>query len=279
MSAMQVNDPYEAQNRKNLSWLATGLILLAAVSLLGFTTGWLQVLGRQPAMVTQVHGNGTQLPILDEGSDTPLVVTDEGEPASSMTLDQAKQMPKDIFDWLKHLERIERERRRMSTAQAAELSVAMTKMSLGGATDMLKSMLGGEGGEDEDPPLPTEGLVSSTEEKRKEWTKLVEDFRSYPPPTECAAAAASYDEALTETQAMMMEVLEAVNVAQESPDKAVAILTEMQGKSSERIDVAGRDTDVEVQRICDKYETRKWFGISSDFAGGLGGKIPSLPGM
>jgi len=265
---MQVNDPYQNQNRKNMLWLGGGVGLLLIVSILGFTAGFLKMFGQGGGSPVRVQGTAPEPP--------PLL--DAGSVPETMTREDAKSMPKDVYDWLKHLERIERERRRMATAQAAELSVAMTKMSLGGATEMLKGLMSGEEPGGEEPPLPTDDLVKSTEAKRQDWAKLIEDYRSFPPPAECGPAAAAYDEALTETRAMMMEVLESMALAQEDPDKAIAALTSLQGTSTERIDVAGKDTDREVQAICDKYETRKWFGISSDFAGGLMGGIPSMPG-
>ena len=75
---------------------------------------------------------------------------------------------------------------------------------------------------------------------------------------------------------MIIEILTAVESAGESPERAIAALTAMQGTSSERIDELAKQTDSQVQQICDKYKTRKWFSVASDVGSGLLGRIGGL---
>ena len=65
---------------------------------------------------------------------------------------------------------------------------------------------------------------------------------------------------------MVMDVMDVLVEASEpgaDPQALVSKLMGMKGTSG-TIDQAGKTTDDQVQAICDKYTTRKWFGISGD---------------
>lgn len=262
---MQAHDPYRDQNRKSLLWLLGGVGALIVVVAFGVGAGWLKLFGAAAPAATQVKSTPPQV-----------VMQDTVEPPAPVLHDTDLKMPKDIHDWLMHLERIERERKRLATAQMAHLSVVMTKLSLKGATDILKSL---NEDPEADPVTPSDSLVKDTEAKREEWAKLQENFASLAPPRECQAAATAYHKTLDQTSAMMIEVLDLVAGSQENPEKAIEALTNMQGTSAERIDVSGKLTDEEVAAICAKYNTRKWFSIQEDFGSGMMNQIPKMPGM
>ncbi len=261
---MQAHDPYREQNRKSLYWLLGGVGALVILIAFGVGAGWLRLFGAAPPVATQIRANPPQV-----------VLQDTADPPPVMLQDTDSKMPKDIHDWLMHLEKIERERKRLATAQMAHLSVTMTKLSLKGATDILKSL---NEDPEADPVTPSENLVQDTKAKREEWAKLQEDFASLPPPKECEIAANEYHKTLDQTSAMMIEILDLVAGSQEHPEKAIEALTNMQGTSTERIDASGKATDEEVAAICAKYNTRKWFSIQEDFGSGLMNQIPKMPG-
>lgn len=184
-------------------------------------------------------------------------------------------MPDDIYIWLEHLRKTEELRKSLAADQVGDLTVMMTRMKTSSITDAMKSLF-----TEEESPIPLDGaapdknsLVVDAKSKREEWKKLNDYFLSYPPPAECAPIQASYTQALGETGAMIVEILDAVSLASESPEQAIAALTKMQGTSGGRIDTLAKQTDDQVGDICRKYETRKWFGISGDVGGGFMSKL------
>jgi hypothetical protein len=63
---------------------------------------------------------------------------------------------------------------------------------------------------------------------------------------------------------MITDVMDALTASKEDPQKALQSLYGMKNQST-AIDQYGNETDRKVGDICDKYDTRKWFSISSDF--------------
>jgi len=198
------------------------------------------------------------------------------DPTLMQPAPQDTPMPDDVRAWLEHLQRIEAYRTSMTADQIGDMLVFMTGLQSSKVTDAISGILGDddEGG----PPKPTasENLTNKTDETRDAWRVLMDEFRKLPPPAECVPIATSYDETLGETSAMMVEILDALQSAQDNPQAAIAALTKMQGTSSGRIDSLAKDSDRQVGAICDKYKTRKWFSIASDVGGGMMGKLGGL---
>lgn len=254
-------DPYANETKKSAMALGIGIGVLATLILVGGGLAALGLLGPKNDAVT-VKAPAETSPVL------PKVV--ENSPVLPKP-DEAVQMPDDVYQWLEHLRRTEEARKSMSADQIGELTVMMAQMKGQGITDAMKSLF-----TPEESPIPvdegpskTESLAMSAEDKRREWRELSVYFMSVPAPSECAPIQASYAQALGETGAMIVEILEAVEMASESPEKAVAALTKMQGTSGSRIDSLAKQTDTQVGEICRKYETRKWFDIQGDVGGGF----------
>ncbi|MBX3111843.1 MAG: hypothetical protein KF857_07525 [Fimbriimonadaceae bacterium] len=268
---MQVpTDPYGAQASKSKLWLVGGIIVLVAMVGFGLGAGIFRLGGRGNATLGADARQGPPI-LAATGAPPPQVLPAEGNTTPVLPADNL--MPKDVLDWLKHLEETERRRKALATSQIGPLMADIMRQSVGGGSNPMKSLFGEDGPDVESPP--TQGLTESVEKIHSDWQDLDNFFQSVPPPAECAPTQAQYSRSLGETQAMMTELAEAIGKASESPDAALSALKGMQGKSKDRIDAADQACDRLVQQICDKYKTRKWFSIASDIAGGL----TTLPGL
>ena len=274
-------DPYARERRKPAVALTVGLVLLALILIVGGGLATLGLLGpRHESVLANKNEPTSVLPqvteptaVLPQVTEPVPVLPQVNDPAPALQVPMDTPMPADVRDWLEHLRKCEERRKKMSADQLGELAVMMAKMQTAGLADAMKDILGDEDPRAEKEPSKAEALQVDAKAKRKEWQALLGDFMAYRPPAECAPIQASYSQTLGETSGMILEVLEAVEMAQESPEKAISALTQMQGTSSDRIDELAKATDGQVQSVCDKYKTRKWFGIASDVGGGLLGKL------
>jgi len=263
-------DPYSAQASKGRTWLIVGIVVLVAIVGFGLGAGVFGFGGRSNASLGANANQGP--PVLGAvGGPPPQVLPAEGN--NSPVLPADNTMPKDVLDWLKHLEETERRRKDLATSEIGPLMADIMRQSVGGGSNPMKSLFGDEGPDVETPP--TKGISESVDKIHSDWQDLDNFFQSVPPPSECAPIQAQYSKSLGETQAMMIELAGAITKANESPDEALSALKGMQGKSKGRIDTADQACDRLVQQICDKYKTRKWFSVASDIAGGL----TTLPGL
>ncbi len=274
-------DPYLGEKRKPAVFLTVGIVLLLLLLVLGGGLATLGLFGPRgsqslaadsgtTSVLPQVTEPQTVLPQVTEPQTSLPQVTD---PEPSLQAPQDTAMPADVRDWLEHLRKTEDRRKRLSSEHVGELMVMLTKMQTSGLTDALKGIFGEEEDTGEQAPSQADSVKIDASEKRKEWQELLAFFQSYPPPAECVPIQASYSHALGETSGMIIEILEAVDMAQESPEKAIAALTAIQGTSGDRIDEYAKQTDEQVQSVCDRYKTRKWFKIAADVGGGLLGKL------
>lgn len=250
--------------------------LIAAVVLLLAGTAVLSVLVGSGRLLSQ-QGE-TDDPELLKAQGTPPapdLLRIQGSPSGpDLIKDQGpekKTMPRDVYEWLKHLERIEKERVEITQDQLSDALVAMTKAKMGGAMEILQDML------KEDPdspatPSPSADFSTAVQRLRDSWKDLTDHFNSVSPPDECRPIRDDYDQALRETGAMMMDVMDALANADSSPEAAIKSLRRMQGTSKGRIDAVAKSANRRVQEICDKYDTDKWFDIMGDVGSGLTGQ-------
>lgn len=266
----QMPDPYAGQSKKSMVSLGIGIGVLATLILVGGGMFALGLMGAKKESVLGVApGNQGVLPVVPDGQPALPLVADT-EPTLPKPKEAIK-MPDDIYNWLEHLRKTEEMRKDMSNNQIGELAVMMTQMKTTSITDAMRSLFTADESPipiDEDQPNK-DSLVIDAAKKRAEWKQLNDYFLSYPPPPECVPIQASYTQALGETGAMIVEILEAIDMASESPDKAIAALSKMQGTSGGRIDTLAKQTDDQVYDICNKYDTRKWFKVQGDVGGGF----------
>ncbi len=261
------NGPIE-QKKSPLGWIFA-LACLAALAILGFfVMNMLQKTGKEsPGNFLGKQGKEPP-PILEKMGETPPPVLADHAQA-------AKKMPPDILRWLEHLERIERKRGTLAQQGLAGFMVMAQSAQFG--TDMkgLTDLASGDP-EANMPDSAADKLNEGSADTKVQWQKLHTEFDSLPPPPECQTIADAYTHALDETGSMITDVMDQLELSKEDPQKALQALYGMKNQSG-AIDKYGNETDGKVKDICDKYDTRKWFSISSDFGnssilGSLGAK-------
>lgn len=273
-------DPYSFQAKEKKLYLGVGLALLVVAILIGLIGAGVFGLGLgQKGIITQATGPKGSSVTRVEAPPSPAVTGVTGEPAPSQGDALAsKKMPEHDLDWLKHLERIEKRRKDLSTQQIASLLTQLTMLEgVGASTEVMKGLLGDD--PDVENKTPSQEIGEEARQQKEAWKKLIEDFDSLPPPTECVPIRNAYAQCLGETQEMLTEVLDAFRLSDTDPKAAVNGLMKLRGKSHTRIDIAGHETDVLVQDICDRYAVRKWFSISNDVGGGMSGVLGGLDGL
>jgi hypothetical protein len=258
---------------KGKVWAYVAVACVAILALLGglFATGALRF-GASQNVDPNLRASGSQgpstLPSSGEQGPNSLGVTGQSQP-NLQSEGQKVVMPDDVRKWLEHLERIEKRRMDMASRQVGQALEMLIALQAGGTMPMIQGLLD-EAATGEEQPMkgPIRDTVDSAEQIREGWRVLNADFNSYPPPAECVPIRNDYDVALRETGAMISDILGAVANAEADRSGALAALMKMRG-TSKHIDASAVDTDDGVQRICDKYETRKWFKVTADVGGGL----------
>lgn len=278
---MQHNvDPYQQQNkRQNLAlWIGLGVLVLLLVA--GFGLNALGVLGPKQNSVTQLQSEQPQsmLPLNSGPTEPVMQVVPQGEPAMPVAKPPEVRMPDDIYAWLEHLRKTDEYRKKIAGEQLGSVMATFASLQSNRINDMVGSILGDEDDSGESvKQKQVDSIARDSELIRKEWQELRDYFLSYPAPAECVPIQTSYSQSLGETSTMILEILDAITVASSGdPDQAIAALSGLQGQSGQRIDALSQQADRQVQDICDKYKTRKWFSIFEDVGGGIMGKIGGL---
>lgn len=261
---MQPVDPYSSTSKQIRTWVLVG-VALVVVGVIGYGTGsGLFGFSRQnPSGALEQQGGMSRA--LEKAAEAAPVLEKPAEQAPILP-DQQLKMPDDVLAWLKHLEETERRRKELSGQQVAAITVQMTYMSLGAGKDAIQGLLGGDLEALEQPP--TKEVSDNAEQYRGRWQELIAFFKSVTPPAECVVAFSSYSETLGETSVMLNEITTAITQASTDPEGAIQALNGMKGDSTSRIGAPAGETDKQVQAICDRYATRKWFSIARDFGGG-----------
>jgi hypothetical protein len=189
-------------------------------------------------------------------------------------------MPQDIYDWLDHLRQTEDMKNKLAGQQESQLMIEFTKLNgLGGAYGMLDK----NGNLDTDQlNSPATTLADKIGDMRGPWRDVIKFFESMPPPTECQDLAHTYDQALDEVSGEMGDFSDMLSTSGSDLNAMVEKLTKMQGQSTGTIDKYLSVSDDMVSQLCNKYNTRKWFKITSGpgmpMSSGMGGgTLPTLP--
>lgn len=260
-------DPYAAdgaQRRKTIIAAVAGALAIGVLAGIG-------------GMRLLDASRRTPGPVLAQKATTPppaLAQVAQSRPAleQTATAPAPKSMPADVRAWLEHLERIERKRGDLSRSGTSKITAMAPGLSAGmGDVQVLKDFA--NAADDPmnapDPKSPSDRVGDFAGDMERDWTALQAEYDSVPPPAPCRNLANSYRNTLRETGAMIVDITRVIGEASSDPSAAVAKLQAIQDKKqSQAIDKYGKDSDAELGRICDTYETRKWFAISSDFGGG-----------
>ncbi|MBS1708907.1 MAG: hypothetical protein JSS65_09325 [Armatimonadetes bacterium] len=270
---MQVpSDPYVNQTSKTKVWLVVGIVVLVAILGFGLGAGIFGLGGKSGAPSLGFVGKNNAPVLASNGGPAGPVLPAVGKDSPVLPADNS--MPKDILDWLKHLEETERRRVALCDQQGAQLSILLGKVLGTGSANPMKDLFGEEGPNVEN--LPSNDVKDQTAKLRQDWQDIDEFFQSVPPPSECAPIQASFSQTLSETPAMILELADILGTVSDDQQKAVEKLIAMRGKSPGRIDNSATRCNDLVQQICDKYKVRKWFTVKRDPSEGLAKLIPGL---
>lgn len=204
----------------------------------------------------------------------PRILQQKSSPAPS--LQQTAGMPSEIRDWLEHLRRIDEAKTRLAEAEIQSLIVSMGQIQARKLKDQMAGLMGDDSGFEENNSTNMGELNSATTKIQREWNDLQSQFIAKPAPDECRFIATSYNQAIIETGAMVLEVVTALELAASNPEQALESLTNMRGSSSDRIDQSTTRADSGVERICQKYKVTKWFSLKSDTGSGVMQMISGL---
>jgi len=196
---------------------------------------------------------------------------------------EAISMPKDIEDWLKWLEKIEREKQQLTAREQTQLTTMIASLQgAGGLTPAgVQSLADPDNTSTSAPAMDDAQRVAR--EMVKDWSALKRKFDTYPPPSECVPIGTAYDNGLagmSDNANKLSDLLGGIAAkAEPNQDDANEAIGHAKGVGRDHphdVDTELKATDQLVQEICDKYNTRKWFSI--DAHGGSGGMF-SMPGM
>jgi len=234
----------------------------------------LQEPGQAPAPILQTPADAPP-PILEAPAKAPAPVL--GDTAKNVT------MPKDIEDWLKWLEKIEKEKQLLTAKEQTQLMTMIA--SLQGASGLtpagVQSLADPDNTSNTAPAMDDAQRVAR--EMVKAWAALKRKFDTYPPPPECVPIGTAYDNGLggmVDNGQKLSDLLGGIAAKPEpNQDDANEAIGSAKGVGRDHphdVDTELKATDQLVQDICDKYNTHKWFSI--DAHGGSGGMF-SMPGM
>jgi hypothetical protein len=246
---------------------ALGVAVLALLAFIAWKLGpWQAAAKEGETGVLQAEGGqpGTGVLQAQGGQPDTGVLQAEGKPPNEPIV-----MPPEIEDWLKHLERTEKQRVALTKDAVSSLLIDLAKLQVTGGAENLERIMAGE-----DPIPPGEELGAKTDEMRRDWYNLTEFFRSKPPPPSCRKLANTYDGVLVETGLSMLSISEALASASNDPEGAISKLQRQRGDSREKIDLPAASADTQVAEICRQYNKDKWFVIHSDVAT----QLPSIGG-
>ena len=241
------------KKKSKLPWIIAAAILLVLIGSGFLVLNMLKKTGREG---NALKANG----VMPGGF---MKKTGNEAPFLSKTGDVPPAVKEPDLRWLYHLEKIEQRRGELSKKELSKFMVLAqtSQFNAASAEDLTKFAANSEG---DFPSTATDKIDADSAAAKKEWAQLRADFDSFPPPPDCVTIAEPYGHALDETRAMMTDVMDALAVSKEDPQKALQSLYGMQNKSKS-IDNYGNTSDERVQALCSKYNKRKWFSVNSDF--------------
>lgn len=270
-SFASIQSDFDAQRKKNVviaSVIAGIVIVLAAFA--GFRAfGNLGAQGGSPNPALNARGN-TPRQVLQANSKLPPPVLNKGDEQKKPVT-----MPADVYDWLKHLERCEAMKIEITGDQQAEMMTFLTKLNTLGAGIGLMDPYdqSGENEGDQGPDTYTKGKIL---DMRPRWMELIAFFNSKKPPAECQPLANDFNQAIGEIPGMAGDIADVLNTVGTNPQAALEKLQKSKNKSNSGIDRYFARADEKLTRICNKYNTNKWFNIKTDVGGGMLGSFGGL---
>jgi hypothetical protein len=247
------------------------------------------VFGLGAAGILRLRGSDKPGPVLARGQEpTQSVLTERGpddnpsilpkqadQPAATLTKPGPVRMPDDVRAWLEHLEKIERAKQALSQDEQDDLMISMRSI------DQMVTKAATDGLLDPDSSADPEAGVNDFLPIKKmtaDWKELRRQFNQDGPPVpdECKDLHDQYDSALMQVPGVLKDINDiAGNLFDEDKKPKIKGLREVQRTHQDYIDKPLHRSDRLLGDICDHYQTRKWFDIKVDNAGGLMG----IPGF
>lgn len=223
-------------------------------------------------MLVGLYASGLLRATAAEPDSTLRVAANQPQPSLIKPAASQPGMPSVIREWLDHLRRIEERKNQLHARQAAQMKIFLTKyQALGGAAGLM-----GESGDPEDQANPSLPAMEQFDMLDEPWKDLIKEFEAVPPPPECQALADNYFRALSEIPGMIGDVQRLLQSLDEaaagSTAAAQAVLEQAyssQGSSYGNIDAYFANADEQLDQICERFNTPKWFDIKTDVGGGL----------
>jgi hypothetical protein len=243
-----------SNKKSKLPWIIAAAILLVLIGSGFIVLNMLKKTGQDPNKMLAKNGSLPGPMLKKTGDEKPfLAKTGENPPPP----------PEPDLRWLYHLEKIEKRRGDLAKKELSKFMVlAQTaQFNAADASDLTKFA---ENSEADFPSSAVDQISTDSAAAKAEWAQLKADFDSFPPPKDCVTIAEPYSHAMDETRAMMTDVMDAIAMSKDDPQKALQGLYGMQNKSKS-IDTYGNLADERVQALCSKYNKRKWFSVNSDF--------------
>ncbi len=278
-SAVAAGSPFSAgsissQVRKRNTWLAVAISLAVILGLFfGLKAFGVLRFGSKVPEGKALEATG-QTPNLNDlearGSGTGAILESRGSGTPPTLESTHRTMPDNVRNWLNHLQECENQKRALGKKQEEEVS------------DMIGDLKGAGGLSVEDvqawsdpdsTTLPViEKVAGICRELQPAWIDLKTHFDSYPPPPECRSIADAYDQGLADIPQKMQQLDQIVTgmtstTTQQTAQGARDSAREVGRENRKSIDEPFSQTDRLVQKICDQYQTRKWFSIDAHGGG------------
>jgi hypothetical protein len=258
-----------ARKGRNAALVSLGVVAAVLAAFAGLSASGLLRFGEMPA-----QGN-LQAPGAQEDSG---LTRRADEPDQTLAATDTKiTMPADVRAWLEHLERIEKKKNAIHIDQSdnAKLSARMLE-GAGGLTSVedVNTFT------DPDASVPDlrVDVTKMFDEMKEPWLALRKEFLNGPRvPAECTALAQSYESGLVSIPGSIDEltaILKSFNPtdtnARKEADSARSSARNVGQTHRANVDRSFIKADDQLEAICRKYETKKWFDIHSGTLGGSG---------
>lgn len=287
-SMSPVGAPFAPQKNQNWPWIIGGLAALA-LAVIGMGAAGLLKFGqdaRSNLAEKGALGNDSlaaQASISDSLRQKGEATTDLQAPGSR------NEMPQDVYDWLKHLEKCEKRKEKITRDQMNSLMVSINRGSgVGGLTPGDVQALTDPDAANDKLPSGLNAIFEEIAKMGKDWKDLKEFFDSKPPPEECKPIASAYDTGLNGFLDSFAMVSGHTNrfanpengMGDSEAKQAIPGLQDLKKNHVQAVDNPLQVTDDLVEAICKKYGVMKWFRIDAKgpSPGSLGG-FGSMPGL
>lgn len=269
---------FDAQRKRNTAIaLGSGLAALAAAAFLG-------------ARAMGLIHLGDKLP----GDDALRLTASTGPGVLGKVASQAPPvlqkpevgMPKDVEDWLNHLQETERRKRILTQRQMTELMSLKSVMELGvGSAADVQDLTNPDSIMDKTPDQ--KALRDTIDEMKPAWYRLNDFLLSVPAPVECQTIEQNYSVGLCQLGDTMEDVEKIVDSLDPTTPNlngdvkaGVKDAYQIQQTHRQTVDDSFKKALYGVDEVCGKYHKQRWFDIDvsgggssilGDFMGGGGG--------